>query len=228
MKTASATIVHRMASCWRLGAKRYYDNHLLSSAVILPSAIAMLLVGPEGTGKFYIAKRVASVLFDHCDQSLWSGNSSELMRQPILEIFAEDYFGSSSIGEDDIDPVEGLEGLDPLKPMMIDHLKKREGFGSAIILHHIEHLPISLLSDISEVLSGKTNILSYTSRDGEVVEAVCDGTLFLFTSKDWGTRSILREVQIHGGIDRSSRDSVISSIRHEVGKTTGNEFERVS
>jgi len=175
----------------------------------------MLLVGPEGAGKRHIAQGLAALLFDHCWEPSEEEDSSERNRQPVLLILADDHVHWSN---DD-----GLDNLHPVTKEIVDHMKVHEGLGSVVIVHHIEHLPDSIFEVLSEVMSGKSNNLSYDSF-GEKVEAVCDGTLFIFTSKRLGTRRMMQEIQDSAGIDDLDYDSLVSSIRREVEKLSGRKF----
>mmetsp|Transcript_24561 Transcript_24561/g.47554 ORF Transcript_24561/g.47554 Transcript_24561/m.47554 type:complete len:463 (+) Transcript_24561:367-1755(+) len=215
VESAPPNLIHRVTESWKRGRAAHPYGNLRSSDLILPPARGMLLVGPEGAGKRHIAQGLAALLFDHCWEPSEEEDSSERNRQPVLLILADDHVHWSN---DD-----GLDNLHPVTKEIVDHVKVHEGLGSVVIVHHIEHLPDSIFEVLSEVMSGKSNNLSYDSF-GEKVEAVCDGTLFIFTSKRLGTRRMMQEIQDSAGIDDLDYDSLVSSIRREVEKLSGRKF----
>ena len=136
----------------------------------------------------------------------------------VLEIVAEDYVHHQIHGSNDYD--NNLRNVHPVKELIINHILQRHGFGSVVILHHIELLPKSLLSDIANVLSRKSDTLSYETPKKEA-HASCEGTVFVFTSTQWGTKSIFQNIQSNGGLSGLRRESLISSIRWEVDSNFG-------
>ena len=116
------------------------------------------------------------------------------------------------------DHVRYEERTQSMKESIVNHIQRREGLGSVVILHHIELMPPTIVSEISQVLNGKSHSLIFQSLDNEqLVEANCNGTVFIMTSKAWGTTSIIRHVVHNNGWNvLRSRDSLTSSIRQEV------------
>ncbi len=227
VESAPPNLLHRVTESWKWGSDAHPYGNLRSSHLVLPPARGMLLVGPEGAGKRHVAQGLAALLFDHCWEPSEDEDSAERTRQPVLQILAEDH-GDWPGDRDGLDRRNGgLDGLHSAKKKIVDHIQIREGLGSVVIVHHMEHLTNSLLEEFSEVLSGKSNNLSYDSSDGKV-EAACDGVLFIFTSKRVGTRRIMQEIQDSGGIDELDYDSMVSSIRREVENFPGKNFADVS
>lgn len=254
--SASAPLVHLLATGWRSDNKRNSKDKTSSSELMFPPATGMLLVGPEGVGKLHLSRSVARVLLDHCsafDQNEVLNHQSHRDDDPscldyseentcsgttlqsiatvgssldgVLEILAEDYAHLSA--NDIIDRGDEDERSSRLRRQIVEHIRIRESVGSVIIIQHIEDFPIPLLSDISKVLSGKSNTLSYNTSEG-TVKATCNGALFLFTSRKWGSRSIFRQIQMNDGIAGLHRERLISSIRREVDSQTDMQLSNVS
>jgi hypothetical protein len=165
-----------------------------SSRLILPPAIGLLLVGPEGVGKMRIARQLAYYLLrEDCsdDTSLSRG---------VLEVFVV---------------APGLEKAHSTRKLIVDHIRSREGLGSVIIIHHIESIPGPLVADISHIIRGKYHSLSYQTPNN-LVEASCNGTVFIVTSRRWGTSSIFQIIKQNGGLSRLRSESLIKTIRREV------------
>eukprot|EP00581_Thalassiosira_minuscula_P018014 CAMPEP_0183732182 /NCGR_PEP_ID=MMETSP0737-20130205/37722_1 /TAXON_ID=385413 /ORGANISM="Thalassiosira miniscula, Strain CCMP1093" /LENGTH=742 /DNA_ID=CAMNT_0025965111 /DNA_START=1 /DNA_END=2226 /DNA_ORIENTATION=+ len=202
IQQAPVAVVHNMATAVSLGSgERYLDDDTLSSW-ILPPSMGFLLVGPEGVGKLHSARRMARLLLGHCLEGDGS-TATEQQLEGVLEVIGSYY-----------NPNDGEE-VHPIKETIVNHIRSREGLGAVVIIHHIELIPSSILSDISRVLDGKTDVLSY-SRSEEVVEASCNGTVFVITSKQWGTKSIFRHIQKNDGVSGLHRETLTSSIRWEV------------
>jgi len=252
LASASAPLVHLLATGWRSDNKRNSNDKIPSSELILPPATGMLLVGPEGVGKLHLSRSVAHVLLDHCaafDQNellnhqrhredfpscsdysrgiTCSGTTLQSIAtvgsslDGVLEILAEDY--AHLANNDIIDQGDEDERSSRVRRRIVEHIRIRESLGSVIIIQHIENFPISLLSDITKVLSGKSYTLSYNTSEG-TVEATCNGVLFLFTSRKWGSRSIFRQIQMKDGITGLHREHLISSVRREVNSHTDMQF----
>ncbi|KAL3768593.1 hypothetical protein ACHAW5_001890 [Stephanodiscus triporus] len=163
------------------------------SQLILPPAIGFLLVGPEGVGKMHVARRLAHYLLaGHC--------SDATLSRGVLEVLA-------AAGD--------IERALSMKELIVNHIHRREGLGSVIIIHHIESMPVSVVTDIAHVLSGKHHSLSYQTPDN-LIEASCNGTVFLMTSRQWGTKSIFQVIKQNGRSNRLSRESLIKSISWEL------------
>ncbi len=253
--SAPAPLVHLMATGWKSDDSGNSNIKIPSSELFLPPATAILLVGPEGVGKLHLSRSVARLLLGHCtafdqnevlscqcyredyptcsqsggnictETTLQSNATVGFPVDGVLEILAEDY---AHFSDNDIrDHRSEIEGSSQLRRRIVEHIRYRESLGSVIIIQHVEHFPVSLLSDIFRVLSGKSYTLSYNASGG-AVEASCNGTLFLFTSKQWGTRSIFREIQRNGGMARLHREQLISSIRREVISHTNLQMSKVS
>ena len=164
------------------------------SSLVLPPAIGFLLVGPEGVGKMRTARRLEHYLLaGHCS------NETSLSRGD-LEVLVEP---------------GNVERAQSMKEMIVDHIRSRGGLGSVIIIHHIESMPVPFVTEISQVISGKFHSLSYQTPEN-LVEASCNGTVFVMTSRQWGTKSIFQTIQQNGGLNRLSRETLIKSIRREV------------
>ncbi|KAL7531591.1 hypothetical protein ACHAXR_006316 [Thalassiosira sp. AJA248-18] len=210
VEAAPVALVHKMANAVSVSPRdRFLDEETLSSW-ILPPAIGFLLVGPEGVGKLHTARRVAHLLSGHCSEKLNAAAASEPsgvggVAEGVLEIIAGDFDGYGNNRE-----------MHPAKELIVNHILRRNGLGSVIIIHHIELLPISILSEISQILSGKSDKLSHQSSEN-LVEASCNGAVFVITSKQWGSKSIFQHIQRNGGLMNGlGRESLISSIRWEV------------
>ncbi|KAL7462673.1 hypothetical protein ACHAXS_003046 [Conticribra weissflogii] len=79
----------------------------------------------------------------------------------------------------------------------------------------MNHSRPSLFTDIAKVLSGESNTLSYISSKGFQIEANCNGTLFLFTSR-WGSKSIFGQLEKNGCVVELNQSELIPSIIDEV------------
>ncbi len=190
---------------------------------ILPPAKGFLFVGPAGVGKLHVAQRLANWFFAHCndksnsnssDQSYTSkgdADNGNIRAKPILEIIAGDNMAE----------VEG-RGEMSKRGSIIQHIHRRKGLGSVIIIHHIERLgDDGLLSDIVKVLNGNANTIPYAEmnhgNDEKMDEVVCcDGTVFLLTTEIWGTKRIFQMINQNGGPKNLPREALLSSIRWEV------------
>jgi hypothetical protein len=170
-----------------------FIDEATTSQLILPPAIGFLLVGPEGVGKMHVARRLAHYLLaGHCsDATLSSG---------VLEVLV-------AAGD--------IERARSMKELIVNHIHGRERLGSVIIIHQIESMPVSVVTDIAHVLSGKHHSLSYQTSEN-LIEASCNGTVFLMTSRQWGTKSIFQVIKQNGGLNRLSRESLIKSISWEL------------
>eukprot|EP00984_Skeletonema_dohrnii_P017992 scaffold8307_cov75-Skeletonema_dohrnii-CCMP3373.AAC.2 len=142
-------------------------------------------------------------------------------RNPVLEIIPGD-------------TVAGVEGGDEVsrRRSIIEHIQRRKGLGSVIIIHHIEHLhDKGLLSDIVKVLNGNANTIPYAYDDNDDEEKMnevvsCDGTVFLRTSEQWGTKRMLQVMQRNDGLKnlprkdcfRGSDGSMVSRVVGQVSR----------
>ena len=81
--------------------------------------------------------------------------------------------------------------------LLVNHIRSRDGLGSVIIIHHIESLPAQVLSEIAQVVNGKSSTLSYGTFDDKLVEASCNGTVFIMTSRQWGTNSLFHHIELY-------------------------------
>ena len=164
------------------------------SSSALPPAIGFLLVGPEGVGKMRTARRLEKYLLaGHCSDDTY-------LSRGVLEVLVAP---------------GNVERAQSMTEMIVDHIHSRGGLGSVIIIHHIESMPVSFVTEISHVISGKYHSLSYQIPE-ILVEASCNGTVFVMTSRQWGTKSIFQTIQQNGGLNRLSRETIIQSIRREV------------
>ena len=164
------------------------------SSSALPPAIGFLLVGPEGVGKMRTARRLEQYLLaGHCSDDTY-------LSRGVLEVLVAP---------------GNVERAQSMTEMIVDHIHSRGGLGSVIIIHHIESMPVSFVTEISHVISGKYHSLSYQTPEN-LVEASCNGTVFVMTSRQWGTKSIFQTIQQNGGMNRLSRETLIKSIRREV------------
>ena len=185
---------------------------------ILPPAIGFLLVGSTGVGKLHTARRMAHLLLGHC----------------VPYNTTDDGGGVASVEEEELDGLleviareDGAQQRQQhsVKDQIVNHLLRRKGFGSVIILHHIERLlPRDILPELSLVLSGKSDTLTYFTPSSEgdnnalvKKEVSCNGTVFLLTSKQWGSETILRHIRSNDGlINGLNRDTLVSSVEEEV------------
>jgi hypothetical protein len=125
------------------------------------------------------------------------------MPNGVLEIIAEDYASN---------PQE--HNVDPIKEKIVNHIFQRQHLGSVVIIHHIEAVRLSLLSDVSNAIAGKSDHLSLTNPNGSEVSATTNGTVFIFTSKQWGTKAIFEEIQRNGmSLIGLRRESLLRSVR---------------
>eukprot|EP00970_Alexandrium_tamarense_P002793 scaffold390_cov191-Alexandrium_tamarense.AAC.8 len=228
MEEAPVESVHRMATVVDAGSWR----SVINEKWILPPSIGLLLVGPEGVGKVHTARRLAQWMLGHCvkddatRQSTCLASSEEEdatchfpatyreRMEGFIELNAKDYADSGS--DDDTE----LQHVHPIKKMVVDHIRERDGLGSIVLIRHVDLLPVSFLSELAIVLSGKSHTLSYIT-DNESIEVSCNGTVFVFTSKLWGSKSIFNQIQMNGGMSRLRRDPLIASIRWEVDSHLG-------
>ena len=164
------------------------------SSLVLPPAIGFLLVGPEGVGKMRTARRLEHFLLTgHCsDDTSLSRSVFEVLVAP-----------------------GNVERAQSMKEKVVDHIHSRGGLGSVIIIHHIESMPVPFVTEISHVIQGKYHSLSYQTPEN-LVEASCNGTVFVMTSRQWGTKSIFQVLTKNGGLNGLSRETLIKSIRREL------------
>ncbi|KAL3793221.1 hypothetical protein HJC23_000763 [Cyclotella cryptica] len=252
VESASVELVHRMSAAMETGywIQDGKDGDYSISQWILPPALGLLLVGPEGVGKLHTARLLGRWLFGHCDGmeeerdgevdlvgAVCAMSSMEeshqycsndlghinarsrqrdiqsIQEQPngILEIMAEEY-----VIQKNNDSTHSSKDH-PIKEMIVNHIIQRQHTGSVIITHHMEVLPLSLLTELSSIINGKSQYVSYTTPNGDEVSACTNGTVFVFTSKQWGTKSIFEEIQKNGMRVKSlRRESLLSSVRWEV------------
>jgi len=184
---------------------------------ILPPAKGFLFVGPQGVGKLYVAQHLAGWFFAHCNgnsksstQSCSTDDDVDDEDNPVLEIIAGDTV--AGVGGDEVSRRRSI----------IEHIQQRKGLGSVIIIHHIEHLhDKGLLSDIVKVLNGDVDTIPYADDDNDDEEKMnevvsCDGTVFLLTSEQWGTKRMLQVIQRNDGLRNLPREGLLSGIRWEV------------
>ena len=218
VELAPVTLLRQMSSAMESSVRRssndessfLIDKETLSEW-ILPPAIGFFVVGSAGVGKLTIAHRLAHLLLGHCLDGKASSEQHDNI-DGVLEV------GMSEQDDDnDNDPIRHEERTHSMKERIVNHIQRREGLGSVAILHHIESTPPMVVSEFSQVLNGKSHSLSFQSLDNELVEANCNGTVFIMTSNVWGTNSIIQHlVQNNGWNVLRSRDSLISSIHQEV------------
>lgn len=99
---------------------------------------------------------------------------------------------------------------------IVNHINGHEEVGSVIIIPHIESMPIQIIRDVSYVLSGKYHSLSYQTRECKFVEASCNGSVFILTSRLFGVKTIFQIINENNGLHRLSSESLITSIRRNV------------
>ena len=116
--------------------------------------------------------------------------------------------------------------------LLVNHIRSRDGLGSVIIIHHIESLPAQVIHEIAQVVNGKSSTLSYGTSDDKLVETSCNGTVFIMTSRQWGTFSVFQHIEQYNGSKGLHRngESLIYSIRDEVDShlDSSNKFASVS
>jgi hypothetical protein len=207
------------------GSDKENDVGVTLKEWILPPAKGFLFIGPAGVGKLHVARHVADWFFAHCninsnsnsnssnnnksgsssDKSCTDDDDNNEMKSPVLQIIAGD-----DHADDDV----------TTRRSIIQHIQRRKGLGSVIIIHHIEQLDDNgLLSDIIKVLNGNTNTIPYSNdvNDGKNQEVSCDGTIFLLTSEQWGTKRIFQMIQRNEGLNYlSMMTGLLSGIRREV------------
>lgn len=238
IQAAPVSLIHRMSAAMETGSwiqevtKDDYSNRWL-----FPPATGVLLVGAEGVGKLHTARLLSRWLFGHCsafdsrndleiaptcqseseetqqyclDDSV--DKSRESLYRGVLEIMVEEYaHNQESDTETEYDDAYSI------KEMIVNHIIQRQHEGSVVILHHIEALPLELLSELSLVINGKTRHLSYTNLSDVELSASTDGTVFIFTTKQWGTKNIFDEIQRNGMKTKGlRRDSLLNSVRWEI------------
>ena len=201
----------------------YIDEKILAESNLLP-ATGFLLVGSEGVGKFHIARRLAKLLLEHCSEPSSISDvpnngdtSSKQDLEGLLVINAVDY--------EDLFQSAIME-------LLVNHIHSRDGLGSVIIIHHIESLPAQVIHEIAQVVNGESSTLSYGTSDDKLVETSCNGTVFIMTSRQWGTNSLFQHIEQYNGSKglHRNRESLIYSIRDEVDShlDSSNKFASVS
>jgi len=200
--SATAATISSSSSSSNSGNGRNKENDVgvTLQEWMLPPAKGFLFVGPAGVGKLHVAQHVADWFFAHCnsnnnnssnksgggsDKSCTDDDDSDEMRNPVLQIIG---------GDDD----------KTIRRNIIQHIQHRKGLGSVIIIHHIEQLHDNgLLSDIVKVLNGNANTIPYSNDDDDVdeknQEVSCNGTIFLLTSEQWGTKRMFQMIQRNKG-----------------------------
>jgi hypothetical protein len=173
----------------------HHDTHI-TSKFNLPPAIGIVIVGQEGVGKLRTARRLAHYLL--------SGNNS-------LE--GNDGGGALEINVNTRDNIDRLQSS--VTETIVNFMHQREGIGSVIIIHHIEAMPIPIMADIANLLSGNHNTISYQASNGTTISTSCNGTLFVLTSQI-GARSILQSIEQNHGLKRLNREMLIESVRREL------------
>ena len=181
---------------------------------ILPPAKGFLFIGPEAVGKRFVARRLADWLFTHCSGNKFYEDDAcvademknyDKARSPVLEIIAGD-----SLTEDNWKNIS-------FRHRITEHIQLRKGLGSVIIIHHIEELgDDDLLFDIINVLNGKSKSIPLTNGNLDDKNASCDGSVFLLTSEEWGTKRIFQMIQHNDGLMNLPWKRLISGIRREI------------
>ncbi len=199
----------------------------------IPRAKGILIAGPAKTGKGFLAEKTAGMLFDHCAVSPDPHESTFVEATHICSPIMDPSHGA--ILEIDIkrreylDDATKVDSMNRMKKMIVEHQKRRKGLGSVVIMKHIDRLPIDVLDDFSAIMSGKSRTLSYYSPHEGKVSANTDGTLFLFTSKTWGARSIQKKfLEDRGNPTGSHRVRFFESIEKEINRSTDSNFGSVS
>jgi hypothetical protein len=244
VEAAPVSLVHRMSVAVETGLLVEEQNEHNNQQWILPPTVGVLLIGPEGVGKLHTARLLGRWLFGHCDGIEQAGTGTmnyaacefvssegshdhctndatlsnearnrnrdvqfhEDMLNGVLEIIAEDYASNSQ-----------EHNFDPIKEKIVNHIFQRQHLGSVVIIHHIEAVPLSLLSDVSNAITGRSDHISFTNPNGSEVSATTNGTVFVFTSKQWGTKAVFEEIQRNGmRLIGLRRESLLRSVRWEV------------
>ena len=231
-ESAPVQLVHRMSTALQTGLWIQNDVEDHTQKWIFPPATGLLLVGPEGVGKLHTARLLGRWLFGHCDgfsnehnsnsdstcissstsETCGSNNDSRSVETPqrpvgVLELNIQEY--ETGIGNGD--------NTQSVKKTIVNHIIQRLHQGSVIIFHHIEAFPPALLSELSQVITQKSQHLSYTRQDGSEQTVSTNGTVFVFTSKQWGTKNIFEEIQRNGmRTNGLRRDSLLNTARWEM------------
>ena len=178
-----------------------HNDTNITSKFNLPPAIGILIVGPEGVGKLRTARRLANYLLP--------GNNS--LEDKVL---SGDGGGVLEINVDTRDNVDRLQTS--VTETIVNYIYQREEHGSVIIIHHIELMPISIMTDIANVLSGNHNTISYQASNGTNISTSCNGTLFVLTSLQIGARSILQSIKQNHGLKHLNKELLVESVRREL------------
>ena len=233
VESASVQLVHRMSAALQTGLWIQENGEEHTQKWILPPATGLLLVGPEGVGKLHTARLLGHWLFGHCDgvytehnsntdKTCFSFSTSETCE---LNAFTSDKSSPGSItgvleinmDEYGISNGNGEFVTHSAKTRIVNHLIQRLHQGSVIIFHHIEAFPLALLSELSQVIMQKSHSMSYTMQDGSERVVSTNGTVFIFTSKQWGTKNIFEEIQRNGmRTNGLRRDSLLNTGRWEM------------
>ena len=233
IEAAEVPLVHRMSAAMETGLWTEEHKEYNNTQWILPATKGVLLVGPEGVGKLHTARILGDWLFGHCrrikdenpgfheacatsldeEKQYCSsdittndreGSFSYQKLSGVLQLTAEEYANHHHDGE-------------PIKEKIVNHIYQRQSQGSVVILHLIEMLPLTFLTELFHVVNGKSQHISYTKPDGVEVTASTNGIVFVFTSKQWGTKHIFKEIQKNGiRTNGLRRDSLLNSIKSEV------------
>ena len=178
-----------------------HNDTNITSKFNLPPAIGILIVGPEGVGKLRTARRLANYLLP--------GNNS--LEDKVL---SGDGGGVLEINVDTRDNVDRLQTS--VTETIVNYIYQREEHGSVIIIHHIELMPIPIMTDIANVLSGNHNTISYQASNGTTISTSCHGTLFVLTSLQIGARSILQSIKQNQGLKHLNKELLVESVRREL------------